>query len=68
MEIEGKTLNVTPCSFSEAMGLKRAIANALKAEGINLNLLGVSDAVKTGSIKKVEIPDNTIGIKITGLN
>jgi hypothetical protein len=40
MKIEGYEVNITPGSFAEAMALKKAVAAALKEDGVHLDLSG----------------------------
>jgi len=42
MLIEGKELIITPAGFADVFALKRALALALKKDGINLDLSGFS--------------------------
>lgn len=42
MQLEGKELTITPAGFADVFALKRALALALKRDGINLNLSGFS--------------------------
>jgi hypothetical protein len=40
MRIEGIEVNITPGTFAEAMALKKAVADALKEDGVHLDLSG----------------------------
>jgi len=42
MLIEGKELSITPAGFADVFALKRALAVALKRDGIKLDLSGIS--------------------------
>lgn len=42
MQLEGKELNITPAGFADVFALKRALAVALKRDGIKLDMSGFS--------------------------
>lgn len=42
MQIDGKELLITPASFGVVMALKKAIGDALRADGINIDLGGIN--------------------------
>lgn len=53
--IDGKDLKVTPAGFGDVMALQKAISDALKENGIKLNLSGFSFDV--ANLEKMEIGD-----------
>ena len=59
MQIDGKELLITPASFRDAMALKKAIADALRKNGIKIDVAGVS--VDEENPLATEIGSETIG-------
>ena len=42
MKVNGHELSITPASFAEAMALKKAVADAVRSNGLDLDLSGVN--------------------------
>jgi hypothetical protein len=59
MNIDGKELMITPAPFAVAMRLQKALADALRADGINLDLKGLD--INDDDPMKSEISGQTIG-------
>ena len=59
MQIDGKELLITPASFGEVMALKKAIGDALRADGINIDLGGLK--LDEGNPLESEVGGDTIG-------
>lgn len=51
--IDGKELIVTPASFSDAMALNRVIAEALKKNGIKIDLSSIN--LDSKNLEKIEV-------------
>ena len=58
MTIDGNEVLITPSSFQNAIALKRAIANALRENGVRLGLDGLS--IDTDNPLKTDLPSGTI--------
>lgn len=57
MQIDGKELLITPASFEIAMRLKKNIADALRSDGINLDIGGLDSE----NVLESDLSGETIG-------
>ena len=59
MKIDGIEIEIQPSTFANAMALKKAVADALRKDGITLDLKSIN--INDDDILKSDIGENTLG-------
>ena len=59
MKIDGIEIEIQPSTFTNAMALKKAVADALRKDGITLDLKSIN--INDDDILKSDIGENTLG-------